>query len=100
MLDWSGFDTAKGERGRRAITGIPPDHLARDRLDHVAERKRILLFRHAGMEHHLQQQIAEFLPEIVEVVARDGVHDLMGCLLSLIHISEPTRRTPTSYAVF
>src|SRR5665647_2800578 len=23
-----------------------------------------------------------------------------GCLLSLIHISEPTRRTPISYAVF
>ena len=59
---------------------MPPDHLARDRLDHVAERERVLLLGHAGVIHHLQQEIAEFIPEIVEIAARDGVGDLIGFL--------------------
>ena len=59
---------------------MPPDHLARDRLDHVAERERILLLGHAGMIHHLQQEIAELVAEIVEIAARDGVGDLIGFL--------------------
>src|SRR5680860_644328 len=32
--------------------------------------------------------------------AHSGFHLYLGCILSLIHISEPTRRTPISYAVF
>ena len=59
---------------------VPADHLARDRLDHVAEGERVLLLRHAGVEHHLQQEIAEFVAEIVEIAARDGVDDLIGLL--------------------
>jgi hypothetical protein len=59
---------------------MPADHLSRDRLDHVAERKRILFFGHAGMKHHLQQQIAEFVPQIVQIAARDGVGNLIGFL--------------------
>jgi hypothetical protein len=59
---------------------MPPDHLARDGLDHIAERKRVLLLRHAGMKHHLQQQVAEFLPEIVEIATRDGIGDFVGFL--------------------
>ena len=59
---------------------MPPDHLARDRLDHVAERKRVLLLGHAGVIHHLQQEIAEFVAEVVEIAARDGVGDLIGFL--------------------
>ena len=59
---------------------MPPDHLARDRLDHVAERERVLLFGHAGVKHHLQQEIAEFVAEIVEIAARDGVGDFIGFL--------------------
>ena len=59
---------------------MPPDHLARDRLDHVAERERVLLLRHAGVKHHLQQEIAEFVAQIVEIAARDGVGDLVGFL--------------------
>ncbi len=42
----------------------------RDRLDHVAEGKGVLLFRHAGVIDHLQQEIAEFLAEVVEIAAR------------------------------
>ena len=59
---------------------MPPDHLARDRLDHVAEGERVLLFGHAGVKHHLQQEIAEFAAEIVEVAARDGLGDFIGFL--------------------
>ena len=59
---------------------MPADHLARDRLDHIAERKGVLLLRHAGVKHHLQQEIAEFVAEIVEIAARDGVDDLIGLL--------------------
>ena len=51
-----------------------------DRLDHVAERERVLLLGHAGVIDHLQQEIAEFVPEIVEIAARDGVGDLIGFL--------------------
>ena len=49
-----------------------------DRLDHVAEIERALLLRHAGMEHDLEQEVAEFFAQIVEVAARDGVGDLVG----------------------
>ena len=59
---------------------MPADHFARDRLDHVAERKRVLFLRHAGVEHHLQQEIAEFVAQIVEIAARDGVSDFIGFL--------------------
>ena len=59
---------------------MPADHLGRDRLDHIAERKGVLLFRHAGMKHHLQQQVAEFVAQITEIAPRDGVGDLIGLL--------------------
>jgi hypothetical protein len=32
------------------------------------------------MKHHLQQQIAEFVTEIVEIAARDRIGDFMGLL--------------------
>ena len=59
---------------------MPSNHFAGDRVDHVAERERILLFRHAGMKHHLQQEIAEFLTQVIEIAARDGVDDFVGFL--------------------
>ena len=49
-------------------------------FDHVAKGKRILLLGHAGMINDLQQEIAEFVAEIVEIVTRDGVDDLIGLL--------------------
>ena len=52
----------------------------RDGLDHVAEREGALLLGHPGMEDHLQQQVAEFVPQIREIAALDGVHDLIGFL--------------------
>ena len=77
LLTPAGGDVAVlvGEHMRMAA-----DHLARDRLDHVAEGKGVLLFRHAGVIDDLQQEIAEFLAEIVEIAARDRVGDLIGLL--------------------
>ncbi len=59
---------------------MPSDHLARDGLDHVAECEGVLFLRHAGVKHHLQQEIAEFVAQIVEIAARDGVGDFIGFL--------------------
>ena len=59
---------------------MAPDELRRDRLDHVAEGERALLLGHPGMEDHLEQQIAEFVPQIGQIAALDGVHDLIGFL--------------------
>ena len=77
LLTPAGGDIAVlvGEHMRMAA-----DHLPRDRLDHVAEGKGVLLLRHAGVIDDLQQEIAEFLAQVVEIAARDGVGDLIGFL--------------------
>ena len=54
------------------------DELGVDRLDHVAEIEGALLLRHAGVEHDLQQQVAELFLKIGKIVARDGVGDFVG----------------------
>ena len=56
------------------------NHLARHRLDDVAKIECVLLLGHAGVEHHLQQEVAEFVAEVIEVAAGDGVDDLIGFL--------------------
>ncbi|MCY1242164.1 hypothetical protein D9M72_551090 [compost metagenome] len=56
------------------------DHLARHRFDDVAKGKVAGFLRHPGMEHHLQQQIAEFVAEVVHVAALDGIGNLIGFL--------------------
>ena len=50
----------------------------RSNLDHVAERERILLLGHAGVIYHLQQEIAELVPKVIQIAARDGISDLIG----------------------
>ena len=59
---------------------MPADELFGDRLDHVAEIERALFLGHAGVEDDLEQEIAQFFLEIGEIVARDGVGDLVGFL--------------------
>jgi hypothetical protein len=59
---------------------MPSDHFARDCFDHVAERKRLLFLGHAGMKYHLQQEIAELVPQIVQITAGDGIGDFIGFL--------------------
>ena len=56
------------------------DQLGRDGLDHVAEDEGAGLLGHAGVEHDLQQQVAELVPEVLEVAALDGVGNLVGLL--------------------
>ena len=59
---------------------MPTDQLGRNRLDHIAEIERVLLLRHAGMEHDLQQQIAEFFFQVAEIVARNRIGNLIRFL--------------------
>ena len=59
---------------------MAPDELSCDGLDHIAEREGPLFLGHAGMENHLEQQIAQFVLQIREIAALDGVHDLIGFL--------------------
>lgn len=60
--------------------GMAPDHLGGDGLDHGAEIEGAALFAEAGVEHDLQQQVAQLVAEIVEIAARDGVRHLIGFL--------------------
>ena len=48
------------------------------RLDHTAEIERALLLRHAGVEHDLEQEVAQFLAQVGEIAAGDGVGHLVG----------------------
>ena len=57
---------------------MPAHELLGDRLHHVAEVEGALFLRHAGMEHDLQQEVAQFLAQIGQVAAGDGVGDLIG----------------------
>jgi len=59
---------------------MPSDHFSRDCFDYVAEGECIFFFRHTGVKHHLQQEIAEFIPEIVEIAAGDSIGDFIGLL--------------------
>ncbi|MDT4863379.1 hypothetical protein FQZ97_980820 [compost metagenome] len=49
------------------------DHLVRDGFDNIAEAKLALFFSHAGMKHHLKQQIAKLFTEIIGIVALNGI---------------------------
>ena len=59
---------------------MPPDHLRRDRVDHIGERKTILLGRHLRVIDDLQKQVAELVLQPVEIVARDRIRDLVRFL--------------------
>ena len=76
VLDGLGGETARFPEHMR----MAADKLLGDRLDHVAEIEGALLLRHAGVEHDLQQEVAQFVAQIVEIAAGDGVGDLVGLL--------------------
>ena len=57
---------------------VPADEFCGDRLDHVAEIEGAELFGHAGVEDHLEEEIAQFILEIGQIVTRDGIGDLIG----------------------
>jgi hypothetical protein len=75
-----------GLLGRRAVmrlaehVRVAAHHLVVDRLGDRGEVERALFLGHARVEHHLQQQVAEFLLQVGEVAALDRVGDLVGLL--------------------
>ena len=56
------------------------DHLVADRGNHVAECEAALFFRHPRVEDHLQQQVAEFILQRMQVIAIDGIDDFIRLL--------------------
>ncbi len=59
---------------------MAPYQLFRDGPDHVAELKQARLLGHPGVKHHLQQQVAKLVAQIVEVTPFDRIRDLIGFL--------------------
>jgi hypothetical protein len=59
---------------------VPAVELAVDGIHHVGEGERALLLGHPGVEHHLEQQIAELVLEVAQVATLDRIHDLVGFL--------------------
>jgi hypothetical protein len=59
---------------------MAPRHLVADRRNDVAEIERAGLLGHTRMKHHLQQQIAELVLQVVHIAAIDGIGDLVGFL--------------------
>ena len=46
---------------------MPPDHFLRDRARHIVQRKQAFFLRHAGVKHHLKEQIPKFFPQVLGV---------------------------------
>lgn len=59
---------------------MPADEFFRDILDHVFDVKGVLLAFNASVEQDLEQEIAQFFPEMTRVVMVKGVKDLIGFL--------------------
>ena len=59
---------------------VAANQLVRHGLGHVLQPEMPGLFSHARVEDHLEQQIAQFDPQLVHVAVLDGVGDLIGFL--------------------
>ena len=59
---------------------MPADQLCGDRLDHVADVEEAALGRHLRVIDRLEQEVAELVGEVLEVLALDRVSDLVGFL--------------------
>ena len=60
--------------------GMPADHLGGDGLHHIGEGEVTSFLGHARVEDNLQQQVAQFIPQVSQVATLDGVHDFVGFL--------------------
>ena len=67
-----------GDAGLSENVRMPVGHFAVDGRNHVVEREQTLLLRQLGMEHHLEQEIAEFVAQVIRLTALDGIGDLIG----------------------
>ena len=59
---------------------MPPLHFLRDSRGDILKPEMPGFLRHSGMEHDLQQQIAEFVFQGRHVVPLDRIGDLVGLL--------------------
>ena len=59
---------------------VAAHHLVGDRAGHVGEAEPPLLLGHAGVEHHLEQQVAQLVGQGGEVAPGDRVRHLIGFL--------------------
>ena len=59
---------------------MPADHLVHDCADNIAEIEQIPLFRHARMEHDLEEKIAQLVLQRGPVRVLDGARDFIGLL--------------------
>ena len=60
--------------------GVPTDHLAGDRIDHIAKAEAVDLRRHLRVVNDLEQQVAKLVLQSVQVIARDRIGDLVRFL--------------------
>jgi hypothetical protein len=60
--------------------GVTPLELVGDRGGDPIEVECAPLLSHAGVEHHLEEQIAELVAQIIHVIPGDGVGHLVGLL--------------------
>lgn len=56
------------------------DQLVADRAGHVVEGEGFRLVGHLRVKHHLEQQIAQFVLEVIQIAPLDRVGDLIGFL--------------------
>ena len=59
---------------------VAADQLAVEACDHIRDGEVAGLARHLGIKEHLQQEVAQFLAQIIPMPALDGVEDLVGFL--------------------
>src|SRR5665647_3812596 len=81
-------------RGKTRVANVL---LITPRSSHASVPELSLLAHHVTTLAPADQMLTESASS--DVIIIDARDDLVGAL-SLIHISEPTRRTPISYAVF
>ena len=78
-----GVDLRLGAVDARSVAEhmrMPPHHLAADGSHHVAEIEQAAFLGHAGVEHHLEQQVAQLVLQAVPVLFLDGAGDFVGFL--------------------
>jgi hypothetical protein len=79
-LPGAGLFLGVSHRRIREDVGVASGHLLADAGDDVAVVECAGLFRHAGVEDDLEQEVAQLVAEAVEIVALDRVGDLEGLL--------------------
>jgi hypothetical protein len=60
--------------------GMAPHQLGADATGHPGQIKTALLAGDAGMQHHLQQQIPQFLLQVTVIAVANRVRHLVGLL--------------------